>query len=49
MALPARKKLACVESYLDRLAQEFEVVTVGEHATRVAARDLPIRAPKFAA
>ncbi len=49
MALPTATKLACVQTYLDRLADEFEVVTVGEHATRVAARDLPTRAPKFAA
>lgn len=48
MELAPAKKLRCVERYLDLLAAEFRVVTVGEHATLAAARDLPVRQPRFA-
>lgn len=47
MTLPLATKLRCVEHYLDVLAREFSVVTVGEHAALAAARDLPLRTPKF--
>ncbi len=49
MQIPTTTKLARVEGYLDRLVDGFEVVTVGEHAARAARRDLPERAPRFAA
>ena len=48
MALPVAKKLACVDRYLDLLQREFHVVSVGEHATLAATRDLPLEAPRFA-
>ncbi len=47
MTLPATKKLVCVARYLDLLADEFEVMSVGDHATLAAARDLPLRTPRF--
>ena len=49
MQISVAKKLARVQSYLDLLTAEFRVITVGEHATIAGARDLPLRAPRFAA
>ena len=49
MEIPTAVKLRRVASYLDVLARHFRVVPVGDHARLAAARDLPIRAPRFAA
>ncbi len=49
MGLSRAAKLARVGSYLDLLMRSFDVVPVGEHATRVAATSLPGRAARFAA
>jgi hypothetical protein len=49
MQLPLAKKLACVAGYLDTLARQFRVITVGEHADLAARRDLAVRTPRFAA
>jgi hypothetical protein len=49
MEIPTGVKLRRVASYLDLLARHFRVVPVGDHARLAAARDLPIRAPRFAA
>ena len=47
MSLPVTKKLACVERYLDLLARDFRVMSVGDHATLAATRDLPLKSPRF--
>jgi hypothetical protein len=49
MEIPTAVKLRRVASYLDVLARGFRVVPVGDHARVAAARDLPTRAPRFAA
>jgi peptidoglycan-N-acetylglucosamine deacetylase len=49
MQISAEEKLARVDSYLDVLTRHFDVVPVGEHAQAVAARELPVRVPRFAA
>jgi peptidoglycan/xylan/chitin deacetylase (PgdA/CDA1 family) len=49
MEIPLDQKLARVDSYLERFRHHFDVVPVGEHARALAARDLPVRAPAFAA
>jgi hypothetical protein len=49
MEIPTAVKLRRVASYLDLLAREFRVVPVGDHARVAAARNLPTRAPRFAA
>jgi len=49
MEIPTAVKLRRVASYLDVLARHFRVVPVGDHARLAAARDLPTRAPRFAA
>lgn len=49
MEIPTAVKLRRVASYLDVLTREFRVVPVGDHARVASRRDLPTRAPRFAA
>jgi peptidoglycan-N-acetylglucosamine deacetylase len=49
MQIPAEEKVERVHSYLDLFRRHFEVVPVGAHARALEARDLPVRAPTFAA
>ena len=48
MDIPVEEKIQRVESYLDVLARHFRIVPMGEHATALAARDLPVKVPRFA-
>ena len=45
MSLHSHQKLALMSKAVGILAKQFEVVTVGEHAQRVATRPLPILKP----
>jgi len=47
MQIPTAVKLQRVGSYLDLLARDYTVVTVGEHVERATARGLPERGPDF--
>jgi hypothetical protein len=49
MQIPVDEKLARVNSYLALLGKHFDVVTVGQHARALSQRELPVRAPTFAA
>ena len=49
MQIPVDEKLARVNSYLALLRKHFDVVTVGQHARALSQRELPVRAPVFAA
>ena len=49
MEIPTAVKLRRVASYLDVLTHACRVVPVGDHARLAAVRDLPTRAPRFAA
>ncbi len=49
MDIPVQDKLDRVDSYLRTLTRRFRVVPVGEHAAELAARELPVRAPRFVA
>jgi len=47
MGMSAPDKLRHLDDFLGVLATDFDVLPVGEHATRFADRRLPVRAPDF--
>jgi peptidoglycan-N-acetylglucosamine deacetylase len=50
MGLTAPSKLACAEHYLARLQAHFDVASLGDHASAIAARArLPLREAQFSA
>jgi peptidoglycan-N-acetylglucosamine deacetylase len=48
MQIPVDEKIARVDSYLELLSRQFEVVPVGAHARALAQQELKVRAPVFA-
>jgi peptidoglycan/xylan/chitin deacetylase (PgdA/CDA1 family) len=49
MQISTEEKLARVDSYLERFQRHFDVVPLGVHARELSTRQLPVRAPTFAA